>query len=245
MERPKYRCIVGLGAGAGYLQWGRSHLHCAAAHSTGGGRMNNLEIVEILEIAVIGIAVAQALTILLTFRRERDIKELRELVDEQRLRIVELRAWLAGRNSFQPSRIKSEREPVSEPIANIIKASEPAIAPKDLSEAIQPRTVEDEAAQSGHADFGGSRPSGQAQWPIEELQRHVARLKAGAPSQPAIPVKEPEIMRKDLLDTIPPSTTGDELGRATKAINWLKDDAEKAREIGASLHDPPAEKKVG
>jgi hypothetical protein len=211
--------------------------------------MNNLEIVEILEIAVIGIAVAQALTILLTFRRERDIKELRELVDEQRLRIVELRAWLAGRNSFQPSRIKSEREPVSEPIANIIKASEPAIAPKDIPEAIQLRTAEDEAAQFGQADSGGSRPSGQAQWPIEDLQRYVARLKAGAPPQPAIPevqeVQEPAITPKDLPDTIRPSTTGDELERATKAINWLKEDADKPREIGASLHDPPAEKKVG
>jgi len=201
----------------------------------------NIEIAEILEIAVIGIAVVQAMTILLTFRRERDIKELRELVDEQRLHLVELRAWLAGRNSFQPSRIKSEREPVSEPIANIIKASEPAIAPKDLPEPIQPRTTEDEAAQSGHADSDAGRPSGQAQWPIEELQRHVARLKAGAPSQPTIP-EEPEIMRKDLPDTIRPSTTGDELERATKAINWLKEDADKEREIGVSSHDTPAKK---
>ena len=205
--------------------------------------MNNLEIAEILEIAVIGIAVAQALTILLTIRRERDVKELRELVDEQRLHIVQLRAWLAGRNSVQRSLIKSEREPVGEPTADIIKGLEPAIAPKDLSELIQPRAIEDEAGQSGHADSGVGRPSGQAQWPIEELQRHVARLKAGAPSQPAIPeVPEPE---KDSPDTIRPSTTGDELERATKAINWLKEDADKPREIGASLHDPPAEKKVG
>jgi hypothetical protein len=211
--------------------------------------MNNLEIT----VGVIAIAVAQVLTILLTIGRERDIKELREvvkelreLVDQQRLRIVELRAWLAGRNAAQPSRIKSEREPISEPIANNAKASEPTIAPKDLPETIQPRTAEDEAAQFGQADSGVSRPSGQAQWPIEDLQRYVARLKAGAPPEPAIPeVPEPAITRKDLPDTIRPSTTGDELERATKANNWLKEDADKAREIGASLHDTPAEKKVG
>ena len=73
--------------------------------------MNNLEIT----VGVIAIAVAQVLTILLTIGRERDVKELRELVkelrelvDQQRLRIVELRAWLAGRNAAQPGRIKSE-----------------------------------------------------------------------------------------------------------------------------------------
>ena len=37
--------------------------------------MNNLEITVILEISIIGLAVVQALTILLTIRRERDIKE--------------------------------------------------------------------------------------------------------------------------------------------------------------------------
>jgi hypothetical protein len=202
--------------------------------------MNNLEI------AVIGIAVAQALTILLTFRRERDIKELRELVDEQRLHLVELGAWLAGRNAAQLSRMKSEREPVSEPIAEIIKSSEPAIAPKDLPEAIQPRATEDEAAQSVQADSGVSRPSGQAQWPIEDLQRHVARLKGGAPPEPTIPeVPEPAITPKEIPDTVRPSSTEDELERANKAINWLKEDAEKVREIRTSSHDTPAEKKVG
>jgi hypothetical protein len=95
--------------------------------------MNNLEITTILEISVIGLAVAQALTILLTIRRERDIKELRELVDEQRLHILELRARLAGRNAARPSR-----------------APEPAKMPRDLLEpkTIQPRTTEDEAARA-------------------------------------------------------------------------------------------------
>ena len=197
--------------------------------------MNNLE----LTVTIIAIAVAQVLTILLTIGRERDIKELRERVDEQRLHLVELRAWLAGRNAAQLSLMKSEREPVREPIADIIKASEPAIAPKDLPEPIQPRATEDEAAQSGQA--GVSRPSGQAQWPIEDLQRHVARLKAGAPLE----VPEPAITPKELPETVRPSSTEDELERATKAINWLKEESDKAREVGASLHDTPAEKKVG
>ena len=114
----------------------RSRLHRAAGLSIGEGRMNNLQIT----VTVIAIAVAQALTILLTLGRERDIMELRELVnelravvDEQRLRIVELRAWLAGRNAAQPS---------------LSKAPEPAITPKDLPETIPPRTTEDEAAQA-------------------------------------------------------------------------------------------------
>ena len=200
----------------------------------------------LVTIAVFLVAVAQVLTILLTFRRERDIKELRQVVDEQRLHIVELRAWLAGRNAAQPRRAKSEHEPISEPIANNVKTPEPAITPKDLPETIQPRTAEDEAAQFGQADSGTSRPPGPAQWPIEDLQRYVARLKAGAPPEPAIPeVPESAVTRKDLPDTIRPSTAGDELERATKAINWLKEDADKAREMGASLYSTPAEKKVG
>jgi hypothetical protein len=52
---------------------------------------------DILVIAVIAIAVAQALTILLTIGREREIKRLRGLVAEQRILIVEMRAWLTGR----------------------------------------------------------------------------------------------------------------------------------------------------
>jgi hypothetical protein len=95
--------------------------------------MNNLEITAILEISIVGLAVAQALTILLTIHRERDIKELRELVDEQKLHIVELRAGLARRNAARPSR-----------------APKPAKMPRELLETktIQPRTTEDEAAQA-------------------------------------------------------------------------------------------------
>ena len=81
---------------------------------------------------VILIAIAQALTILLTFRRERDIRELRSLVDEQGLRIVELKVLL--RRNTRPSRpAKSEREPTS--LRAKLKRAKPpelAITPKDL-----------------------------------------------------------------------------------------------------------------
>jgi len=198
--------------------------------------MDNLVI-----IAVFLVAAAQALTMLLTLRRERDIKELRGLFDEQRLHMVELRAWLAGRNAAQLSRIRSDREPISEPIANNIKALEPPIAPKDAAETIQARAAGGEAAQPGQADSADSLPAGQQQWPVEDLQRYVARLKEGMAPDPAI-ARAPE---KDLPDTMRPSTTADELQRATKAINWLKDDADKARESGTSPLGAPAEKKTG
>ena len=45
--------------------------------------MDNLELVSILEVAVFGLAIAQMLLIILTVRRERDIKELRDLVEER------------------------------------------------------------------------------------------------------------------------------------------------------------------
>jgi len=131
--------------------------------------LNNLVI-----IAVFLIAVAQILTILLTIRRERDIKELAKLVDEQRQRIVELAAWLAGRNAALPLVTKSEREPISEPIANNTKAPESAITPKELPETIQSRTTEDEAATKV------------LNWQREILAGLRAGLgKGAAPSEPA------------------------------------------------------------
>lgn len=92
--------------------------------------MSSLDFTSVLEVAVFGLAVVQALTILLTVRREGDVKELRELVDEQRLRLAELRAWLAGRNASQ-RRIASERETNHEPIAEV-KALESGMPPRDL-----------------------------------------------------------------------------------------------------------------
>ena len=126
-----------------------------------------------LVIAVIAIAVAQVLTMLLTIGREREIKQLRERINEQRIIIVELRAWVVGIvQSAQPRRMKSE--PIREPT---VKVPEPA------------------------------------------------------PKQPP--------------DTLPPRPTEDE-DRMNKAINWLKEDADKAREVVSALRGaPPPPKKIG
>jgi hypothetical protein len=225
-------CRGSAGVGGRQMARGRPIASTSRAFHRREDRMNKLVI------AFIAIAVTQALQLLLTIVREREVKRLRKLVVEQSIFI---QGWLMAErvHSGQPA-IIADREP----IADDTGVPEPAIAPEDLPETIQLRTTEDEAAQFGQADAGGSHPSGQ--WPIEDLQRYVARLRAGAPPEPAIPeVPEPAATAKDLPDTTRPSTVGDELERATKAINWLKEDADKAREIGVSLPGTPAEKKIG
>jgi hypothetical protein len=266
-----------------------SNVHRRRSPAIGEDRLDNLVI-----IAVFLIAVAQALTVLLTIRRERDIKELARLVDKQRLHMVELTAWLAGRNAAQPRRPKSERDPA----ADSAKASEPATA-KDLPASAPTRTAEVEAAQS---------------MKVLNWQRHIlAGLRAGlkakevAPMEPAItgapeagttpkelsdtdtmqsnvtedePKRatkafrwfkedanepheivsareivagltkgatplEPAIAPKDLPDVVQPSSAESELERATRAIDWLKEDADKAREIVANLRGTPPAKKTG
>ena len=153
----------------------------------GRGRMN-LDSTVILEISVIGLAVAQVLTILLTFRRERDIKELRELVDEQKRQIVGLRAWLGGRNAAAS---QQSRAPEPEP------KPEPAKMPKELLEtkSLQPRTPDEEAAQA---------------LKVLNWQREIVA---------------------NLRSTLPLGTNEDELKRANKAIDWLKEEADKVNEI--------------
>src|SRR3974390_3485935 len=98
-------------------------------------RLDNLVII------VVSVAIAQALTILLTFHRERDIKKLRNLVDEQGIQIAELKAQLARRNTRQSRPAKSEHEPTSLR-AKLSKAAppEPALTPKDLTDT--PSTTE-------------------------------------------------------------------------------------------------------
>jgi hypothetical protein len=179
--------------------------------------MNNLVI------AVIAIAVAQALTILLTIGREREIKQLRKLVNEQRLHIVELRAWLTGRNAAQPRQIKSEREPIREPTANNMKAPEPAIRPKDLPETIQPRTTEEDTARVMKA----------INWLNEGQSAQPPRMKPDS-DQPMANVPAPAITLKDLPER--PRLTEDEIKEMVGA--------DKAREIVAVLYGKPP-KKIG
>jgi hypothetical protein len=95
---------------------------------------------SLLIIFIFLIAVAQALTILLTVRRERDVKELRAIVDVQRLHLAELMAWVSGRNAAPPRLPKPDT--VSEPKTDNAKVSE---RPK---EAIRSRATDGEAAQT-------------------------------------------------------------------------------------------------
>lgn len=169
-----------------------------------------------LAIAVIAIAVAQALTILLTIGRDREVRKLRELVNEQRLRIVELKAWLAGRSAAQPRQTKSEpepkrealrapireptREPIREPTADSINSPEPAITPKDLPETVQRRTTEDEAAQAMKA----------LNWlkEIQSAQPRRMRPEPTAEPEPAITPKTEDETKAAVLDGPPPEKIG-------------------------------------
>jgi hypothetical protein len=130
-----------------------------------------------LTIAVVALAFAQALTILLTIGREREIKQLRELITEQRTLIAQMRAWMSGRmQSAQPRRMKADREPMRESKAPPVKpptqvetredttkglttakptqepiaekkAQKPEIKLKDLHDTVKPRTPEDETKE--------------------------------------------------------------------------------------------------
>ncbi len=94
--------------------------------------MTNLEFVSALEVAVFGFAIAQMLMILLTIRRERDVIELRELVEDQRLHLTELRVWLAGRNTSQSADIAPESKLELEASGNE-KAAGSMISAREMS----------------------------------------------------------------------------------------------------------------
>jgi hypothetical protein len=171
-----------------------------------------------LTIAVIAIAVAQAVTILLTIGREREIKRLRELVAEQRILIVEIRAWLTGRmQSAQPGRIKPDREP----IADDMRVQEPAITPKDSPDTIRLRTPEEETARVMKA----------INW-MNEVQSAQPRPVKPDGDQPRADVPALVMMPKDLPER--PRLTEDEIKEMVGA--------DKAREIVAVLHGTPPEK---
>lgn len=93
--------------------------------------LNNLEPLIALEVAVFGFAIAQVLMIVLTVRRERDVRDLRALVEEQRLRLAEMRAWVAGRNASQPRQIAFEGKSDIEPTDNV-NASESEMPSREI-----------------------------------------------------------------------------------------------------------------
>ena len=183
------------------------------------------------DMIVFFIAIAQALTILLTIRRERDVKELRELVDAQRLQNVELRALLVGRSTARPTRPKkSKRETKAEastrdPIANNNKSSEKTMSPVVTSPSL---TTEHEAAQAVKV--------------IDWQREIIAGLRAGLKGTV---LEESAKTPNGLRDTSRPNASENELERTAKAINWLKEEADKARENVTNLHSPPSAQKIG
>jgi hypothetical protein len=187
------------------------------------GRREGEDRMDILVIAVIAIAVAQALTILLTIGREREIKRLRGLVAEQRILIVEIRAWLTGRmQSAQPRRIKPDREPIADmrvPEPAMTRVPEPAITPKDLPDTI--RTTEEETARVMKA----------VNWLNEVRSAQPRRMKPDG-DQPMADVPALAITPKDLPER--PRLTEDEIKEMMGA--------DKAREIVSVLHGTPPKK---
>jgi hypothetical protein len=204
-------------AGSGATITSKAMLLGMTAHSTGEGRMNNLVL------TVIGIAVMQALIVLLTILPDREIKQLHERIAKQQLLIVELRAWVAEiMQSSQPRRITPDREPIREPmepvrrepipksIADEINVSEPVVTPKDLPETVQPCTTEEEAAPAMNTN----------NW-LKEIQSAQPR------QMKPEPIAEPEPTIKP--DTTRPPLTEDEI-------------RDKARAIVTVLHGAPPAK---
>jgi hypothetical protein len=173
------------------------------------------------------IALAQALTILLTIRRERDVKELREFVDAQRLHNVEVKAWLVGQSTARRRLKESKREtrgeaPTRDALANN-KASEQTMSPVATSPS---GTAENEAARAMKV--------------IDWQREIIAGLRAGLKETA---LEKSAIMPSDLPDTSRPNTPENE--RTAKAINWLKEETEKARDNVTNLLGPPSAQKIG
>ena len=228
--------------------------------------MNNLELINVLEVAVFGLAVAQALTIILTIRRERDVRDLRELVEDQRLRLVELRAWLAGRNALQTRRIASGLETRPEPAATTAKAPASGMPAQEDN---QPRVTEEAAARAAKT----------LQWEREVADRLRAGVQPETPAQQAATAadkkrssiaqdgfkwfkedqNEPHqiVQAREIVSNLGKtnaskvhdepenlrltSATNDELERVARAVNQLKADIEKTSVITRMNGKPPAE----
>ncbi len=225
--------------------------------------MNDVELMNVLEVAVFGLAIAQALTIILTIRRERDVKDLRELVEDQRLRLVELRAWLAGRNALQTRRIASGLETSPERTATTAKAPASGMPTQDDD---QSRVTEEAAARAAKA----------LQWEREVAGRLRAGLQAEIPAQQATTAvdkkrssiaedgfkwfkedqNEPHeiVQAREIVSNLGkantprihdeprlPNTPNDDLERVARAVNQLKADVEKTSVITRMNGKPPAE----
>jgi hypothetical protein len=219
--------------------------------------MNNLDLTSVLEVAVFGLAIAQVLTILLTIRRERDIEHLRELVEEQRLRLAELRAWLAGRNASQTRRIASERKLDPEPPANV-KASESEMP----LETGQPRSPEDDVARATKALEWEREVAARLQSGIKGQIESTRRVTTPAaedefkwfkddPNEPREIAEARGIVNglgktshtetQDSAESleIRPRAAHDELERINRAVTRLKEDMDQSSGITGLSRKPP------
>lgn len=220
--------------------------------------MNNLEFTSVLEVAVFGLAIAQALTILLTIRREREVRDLRELIEEQRLRFAELRAWIAGRDASQTRQPATERETRAQAITDVN-----AGVPKREDD--QPRGTseeEDAAARAVKAsewqrDVVARLRAGIQAPPTQQAATSVERKQSSNSddpfkwfkedlNEPAELVEAREIVaNSDGSPEIPlqPSTACDQLEKVTEAVNRLKEDVARNSTITRPNGKPSADMK--
>ena len=189
--------------------------------------MNNLTI------AVIAVAVAQALTILLIIGREKEIKKLRELVIQHRMFISEIKGWLVRERiePAQPRRMKPDRKPTREaPEIKVPEIKAPEIVPEikapDIVLGSKASKIEEPTITP--KDTSEGRPIKPDREPIADQMK--------APESVLAKVPEPAKTLRDLLATVQPHTTQDGTKEAAtkqliEASNWLKEDANKARSI--------------
>ena len=196
--------------------------------------MNNLTI------AVIAVAVAQALTILLIIGREKEIKKLRELVIQHRMFISEIKGWLLRERiePAQPRRMKPDRKPTREaPEIKVPEIKAPEIVPEikapeivlgSKAPKIEVPEIKIPEPTITPKDTSEGRPIKPDREPIADQMK--------APESVLAKVPEPAKTLRDLLATVQPHTTQDGTKEAAtkqliEASNWLKEDANKARSI--------------
>lgn len=198
--------------------------------------MNDLELISVLEVAVFGLAIAQMLTIILTIRRERDVRDLRELVEEQRLRLVEIRAWLAGRSASQSSRLASEGKSDPDWTANV-KASksgmplqETKAGPYEYDPAEAARTLEWQRDVATRLSSGLQSQIPTTERPTPASATGFKWFKDGPLEPPqiaearSIVAGQPQVPDQNSLESKTARSNGehDELERTIKAIKSLK-----------------------
>jgi hypothetical protein len=175
---------------------------------------------DYLTIAVIAIAVAQALTILLSMGREREIRKLRELVYRQQLLVSEITGWLA-REGFERTKPR-QPEPVKEPSRKL--TMQPCITADQIRQANEAISKMNKARVRIETEGDGWVMIPETPAISEPIADEIKALEI---KEPKIRVPEPAITKvtkpaktlKDLLATVQPHATEDETKRLTEANN--------------------------